>query len=35
MNIKRFWADLSMWNKFGLSFVLTVVSLVLLYMVFL
>ena len=33
MNIKRFWDDLSMWNKFGLSFILTVV-LLLLYMVF-
>ena len=29
MNIKRFWADLSMWNKFGLSFVLVVLLLML------
>ena len=29
MNIKRFWADLSMWNRFGLCFVLVVVLLML------
>ena len=35
MNIKRFWADLSMWNKFGICFVLTVVALTLIYVIFL
>lgn len=35
MNIKRFWADLSIWNKYGLSFIMTVALLVLIYFLFL
>ncbi len=35
MNIKRFWADLSLWNKFGLCFVIVVMILVLVFTVFL
>ncbi len=35
MNSWRFWGDLSAWNKYGLSFVLGVVVLVLLYTIFL
>jgi len=30
MNVKRFWSDLSAWNKFGLSFIAAVVALLLL-----
>ncbi len=33
MNIKRFWADLSVESKYGLSFVLVVVLLVLFFTV--
>ena len=33
MNIKRFWADLSMSNRFGLCFVLVVVLLMLILIV--
>jgi len=29
MNLKRFWSDLSVWNKFGVCFVLAVVALLL------
>ena len=35
MSLWRFWGDLSTWNKYGLSFVLGVAVLVLLYIVFL
>ena len=35
MNFWRFWGDLSTWNKYGLSFVLGVAVLVLLYIIFL
>ena len=34
MKIKRFWADLTVWNKFGVSFVLAVAVLLLLVVVF-
>ena len=35
MNLWRFWSDLSMWNRYGLSFVLGAGVLVLLYVLFL
>ncbi len=34
MKIQRFWADLTVWNKFGVSFVLAVAVLLLLVVVF-
>lgn len=34
MKLMRFWNDLSMWNKYGLSFVAAVVVLVIIMTVF-
>jgi len=33
MNLKQLWADLTVWNKFGLSFVLAAAVLLLLVVV--
>lgn len=33
MNLKQFWSDLTVWNKFGISFVLAVAVLLLLVVV--
>lgn len=30
MNLKRFWSDLSVWNKFGICFVAAVMAMLLL-----
>ncbi len=34
MKLMRFWSDLSMWNKYGLSAIMAVIVLVLISVVF-
>lgn len=34
MKLMRFWDDLSMWNKYGLSAVMALVVLVLIFVIF-